>query len=52
MKVWDMSEKGKSTKVIEDTTNPLFYEIIELEYEVRDFNDLNSYPPFIIDLWD
>jgi hypothetical protein len=42
----------KKTRVIEDNLNPLFYECLELEYEVRDINDLNSYPPFIIDVWD
>jgi hypothetical protein len=38
--------------VIEDNVNPLYYEVVELEYEVRDINDLESYPPFIFDLFD
>jgi hypothetical protein len=38
--------------VIEDNTNPLYFEVIELEYEVRDINDLDSYPPFIFDVFD
>jgi len=50
--IWDMSEKDKRTQTIEDNTNPLFYEVIEMEYEVRDINDLESYPPFIIDVFD
>ena len=48
-----MSEgKTKQTQVIEDNTNPLYYEVIEFEYEVRDINDLESYPPFLLDLYD
>ena len=38
--------------MIEDNTNPLYYEVLELEYEVRDINDLESYPPFIFDVYD
>jgi Ca2+-dependent lipid-binding protein len=52
VKLWDMSGKNKKTKVIEDNTNPLYYETIDLEYEVRDIKDLESYPPFIFDLFD
>lgn len=34
--------------------NPLFYECLELEYEILkdDINDLNCYPPFIVDVFD
>jgi len=52
VKVWDMSEKQKKTQIIEDNNNPLYYEVLELEYEVRDVNDLESYPPFIFDVYD
>ena len=52
IKIWDMSETQKQTQVIEDNTNPLYFEVIELEYEVRDINDLESYPPFIFDVFD
>lgn len=53
IKVWDMSKgKTKKTQVIEDNNNPLFYECIEMEYEVREIEDLESYPPFIFDLFD
>ena len=53
VQVWDMSEgKPKRTKTIEDNNNPLFYEVLELDYEVRDINDLESYPPFIFDVYD
>jgi DNA phosphorothioation-dependent restriction protein DptG len=38
--------------VIEDNTNPLYFEVVEMEYEVRDINDLESYPPFIFDVFD
>ena len=30
----------------------MYYEVIEFEYEVRDINDLESYPPFLLDLYD
>lgn len=50
--VWDKSGKVKRTKTIEDNMNPLFYETLELEYEVRDIDDVKSYPPFILDVWD
>jgi hypothetical protein len=30
----------------------LYYETLELEYEVRDTEDLSSYPPIIFDVWD
>jgi hypothetical protein len=52
VKVWDMSEQKKETRVIEDNINPLYYEVLELDYEVRDIKDLESYPPFIFDLFD
>jgi len=52
VKVWDMSDKQKKTDIIEDNNNPLYYQTIELEYEVRDVNDLESYPPFIFDVFD
>lgn len=38
--------------MIEDNTNPLYFEVVEMEYEVRDINDLESYPPFIFDVFD
>jgi hypothetical protein len=47
-----MSDKEKQTAVIEDNNNPLYFEVVELDYEVRDINDLESYPPFILDVWD
>lgn len=50
--VWDKSSKTRRTKTIEDNMNPLFYETLELEYEVRDINDISTYPPFIVDVWD
>jgi len=50
---WDINDqKPKKTQVIEDNCNPLFYEVLELDYEVRDINDLKTYPPFIIDIFD
>lgn len=53
VQVWDMSDgKPKRTQTIEDNNNPLYYEVLELDYEVRDINDLESYPPFILDVFD
>ena len=50
--VWDTNPKPKKTEVVEDNNNPLFYEVLELDYEVADQNDLESYPPFIFDAYD
>ena len=52
VKVWDVNSKPKKTKVVEDNNNPLFYECIELDYEVDNVDDLESYPPFIFDIYD
>jgi Ca2+-dependent lipid-binding protein len=49
---WDTTAEVKKTKVIEDNCNPLFYETLELEYEVDKVDDLESYPPFILDAYD
>ena len=40
--------------MIQDNVNPLFYECLELEYEIikDDINDLKLYPPFIVDVFD
>ena len=45
-------KQPKRTATIEDNNNPLYYEVIEMDYEVRDINDLYSYPPFIFDVFD
>lgn len=50
--VWDVVEKEKKTKVLHHTTNPLYYEVLDLEYEVEDYDDLLSYPPIIVDCYD
>jgi len=47
-----MTEKDKKTSVIEDNNNPLYYETLELEYEVRDIKDRKCYPPFVLDVFD
>ena len=55
VKVWDCTANGKNfkkTETIEDNCNPLFYECVELEYEVTKYDDLESYPPFIFDFFD
>ena len=50
--IWDVVEKEKKTKVMNNTTNPLFYEVLDLELEVEDYDDLLSYPPIIVDCYD
>lgn len=49
---WDTVDEEKKTKVVEDNNNPLFYEVLELDYEVAAIDDLESYPPFIFDCYD
>ena len=50
--IWDTQSDEKQTKVIEENLNPLFYEVFDLDYEVENMYDLESYPPFIFDIWD
>jgi hypothetical protein len=51
--LWYLSGKDKKTRVINDNVNQLFFQVVELEYEIRDeMDDLYSYPPFIIDVFD
>lgn len=50
--VWDINKDEKRTEVCEDNNNPLFYETLELDYEVADMDDLETYPPFIFDVYD
>lgn len=55
IEVWDTTATDKvrkKTKIIEDNTNPLFYQTIEMDYEVENEEDLESYPPFIFDIFD
>jgi len=49
---WDTVDEEKKTKVVDDNNNPLFYEVLELDYEVAAIDDLESYPPFIFDCYD
>ena len=50
--MWDTSGKRRKTSIVEDNCNPLFYQTIEMEYEVRDINDPYSYPPILMDVYD
>jgi len=52
IKLWHMDEEKLQTKVVNDSTNPLFFEVLDLKYEVRDKNDLSTYPPLIFDVYD
>jgi len=35
IRIWDTVPEEKKTAVIEDNTNPLYYEVVELDYEVE-----------------
>ena len=50
--MWDTQTKKQRTAVVEDNTNPLYYETIDLHYEVSDPNNIDTYPPFIFDIYD
>jgi hypothetical protein len=50
--IWDTVPEKKRTQTIEDNNNPLYYEVVELDYEVENQDDLESYPPFIFDCYD
>ena len=45
-------KNGVRTQTIEDNCNPQFYQTLEMEYEVRDIKDPESYPPFLFDVYD
>lgn len=54
-KIWDTTATEKNSKTTiecEDNCNPMWYECVELDYEVENFNDLETYPPFIFDIYD
>jgi Ca2+-dependent lipid-binding protein len=52
LRVWDMAGEPKMTKIVKQNTNPLYYEVLELSYEVRSAEELASFPPIIIDVLD
>ena len=55
VQAWDVTATAKkkpTTAVVEDNCNPLFYETLELQYDVDNQDDLESYPPFIFDIFD
>lgn len=52
IKVWDTTGEPKKTKVIEDNINPLFFEIIDLQFEVRNLSQISCYPPIIFEVYD
>jgi Ca2+-dependent lipid-binding protein len=49
IRIWDTEKDVKKTQTIEDNLNPLFYETLELAYEV---NKIDEMPPFILDVYD
>lgn len=49
IKIWDSTQEEKKTKVIEDNTNPLFYETLELKFEATSLEDM---PPIVCDVYD
>ena len=52
IEVWDIVTEQKKTKTLFKSSNPLFYEVLELEYEVEDADNFLSYPPLIFDCYD
>lgn len=52
IRLWDVSETKKKTQIVDDNNNPLFYECVELDYDVASQDDLETYPPFILDVFD
>jgi len=52
VEIWDTSDHRKYTDTITDTTNPLFYQVVEFDYEVEKMRDLTTFPPFILDVYD
>lgn len=40
------------TSVIEDTLNPIYQQVLDLNYEVEDVDDKETWPPFIMDIYD
>lgn len=47
--VWNQEGKDYETKVIEDSLNPIYFETIELLY---DMPDLENAPPIVFNVWD
>ena len=47
--VWNPVEDDKKTKVIEDNNNPIYFECLEMTY---DMENLQNCPPIILNVWD
>ena len=47
--VWNQEGKEMRTKVIEDSLNPIYFETIELQYDMA---DLDQAPPIVLNIWD
>ena len=47
--VWNPSGDDHSTKVMEKNLNPIFFETVEMEYEM---SDIANSPPIVINMWD
>lgn len=48
----EADKRRTCTSVIEDTLNPIYQEVLELNYEVEDIKNKETWPPFILDLYD
>lgn len=59
-KIWDLSGKAKNSKNVENSLDPIFYEVQDFMMDVflpkKDENNpqaiVEGFPPFIIDIWD
>lgn len=47
--IQDTTDTVIKTKTIYESTNPIWYEAVEMSYECQDVNDM---PPFVIDIYD
>lgn len=47
--MWNPDNKEIKTRVIEDSLNPIYFETLELLYDMA---DIENSPPIVLDLWD
>lgn len=48
----EQRKRKTCTSVIEDTLNPIYQEVLELNYEVENIKEKDTWPPFILDIYD
>lgn len=47
--VWNQAGEDYTTKVIEDSLNPIYFETVEMLYDMA---DLDNAPPIVFNIWD